>query len=57
MHTSLRLGTHMSKVDEPPESPFIVHAEPRPPSGISSTLPTTPAYHIFARARATPPPP
>ena len=47
----------MSNVDEPPESPSIDHAKPRPPSGIPSTLLATPVDHIFARARFFPPPP
>ena len=47
----------MSNVDGPPESPFIVHVEPRPPSRISSTQLATPVDHIFARARYSLPPP
>ena len=35
----------------------IVHAKPRPPSGVSSTLLATPVDHIFLRARYSSPPP
>ena len=38
----------MANVDGPPESPSIVHVEPRPPSRISSTQLATPVDHIFA---------
>ena len=48
---------HVKRENEPPESPSIVHAEPRPPSGISSTLLATPVDHNFARARYSLPPP
>ena len=46
----------MPNVDELPESPFIVHAGPRPPSRISSTQLTTPVDHLFAHARYSLPP-
>ena len=38
----------MSNVDGPPESPSIVHAEPRPPSRISSTQLATSVDHFLA---------
>ena len=47
----------MSNVDGLPESPSIVHVEPRPPSRISSTQLATPVDHMFARAHYSSPPP
>ena len=46
----------MSNVDGPPESPSIVHVEPRPPSRISSTQLATLVDHLFARVRYSLPP-